>query len=429
MNDRHYFINPRSKISFAAMSEYFSVESNTESNRRIDQFFLAGISYKKTDAEVRSSFAITQDQYGQLITLGRAQGLHELFVISTCNRTEIFGFAPDVQHLIELLCHFTKGDVATFRKNAYVRQGWMAANHLFEVCSGLDSQILGDYEINGQIKQAAKFSKENCCLGAFSERLINTALQMSKSIKNNTELSSGTVSVAFAAIQYLKNHLRSDKQNKIVLVGLGKIGRSTCKNVLAHLGTRNIVVVNRTEAVAREFAEEQGLRAAPLEALESELQDADAVIVATNAPHPTVRTSVLAGTSVSLVLDLSIPFNAEPSIAQLPGVTLINVDHLSKETDATISRRMEEVPKARVIVAEFVEEFKEWYAMRQHLGVIKAVKHTITQIPQSHLSDPPCNHEEHIQKVINNLAVKIRRNNPKGCCYLEALNDYLTPGS
>jgi glutamyl-tRNA reductase len=411
------------------MSDQFSFESNIDSNRRVEQFFLAGISYKKTDAEIRSLFAINQDQYGQLITLGRSQGLHELFVLSTCNRTEIFGFAPDVHQLIELLCHFTKGDAATFYKNAYTGQGWMAVRHLCEVSSGLDSQILGDYEINGQIKQAAKFSKEKGSLGAFTERLVNTSLQLSKSIKNNTQLSSGTVSVAFAAIQYLKNHLQADKQNKIVLVGVGKIGRSTCKNVLAHLGTRNIVVVNRTEEVAREFAEEQGLRSAPLEALEAELKDADAVIVATNASQPTVHASALAGTQVSLVLDLSIPFNAEPSIAQLSGITLINVDHLSRETDATITRRMAEVPKARAIVGEFVEEFKEWYAMRQHLGMIKAVRRTITQIPDCHMVTTKCGHEEHIQKVINNLAVKIRRNNPKGCCYLEALNDYLTPGS
>ena len=407
------------------MSDPFSLESN----RTVDQFFVAGISYKKSDAEIRSLFAISQDQYGQLITLGRSMGLHELFVLSTCNRTEIYGFASDAGQLVELLCHFTKGDAATFRSNAYIQQGWSAARHLCDVSSGLDSQILGDYEINGQIKQAAKFSQENGCLGPFTERLINTSLQLSKSIKNNTQLSSGTVSVAFAAIQYLKNHLQADAQNKIVLIGVGKIGRSTCKNVLAHLGTRNIVVVNRTEEVAREFAEEQGIRSAAMESLEEELKDADAVIVATNAPQPTVCASSLAGTKVKLVLDLSIPFNAEPSIARLPGVTLINVDHLSKETDATITRRTAEVPKARKIVGEFVEEFKEWYAMRQQLGVIKAVRRTLTQIPSNHLTDSTCNSEAHIQKVINNLAVKIRRNNPKGCCYLEALNDYLTASS
>jgi glutamyl-tRNA reductase len=417
-------------MSDQSSSDPITTESNREEYpKTIDQFFQAGISYKKTDAEIRSLFAIDQDQYGQLIRLCRAHGITEVFVLSTCNRTEIYGFAPDVHLLIELLCHFTKGDAETFRQHAFILQGWQAVRHLCEVSSGLDSQILGDYEINGQIKQASKFSKEQGCLGPFTERLINTTLQLSKSVKNNTELSSGTVSVAFASIQYLKHHLPAKPNPKIVLVGLGKIGRSTCKNVLAHLDTRNIVVVNRTEEPARIFAQEQNIRFSPFHQLGAELHDADAVIVATNAQQPTVSTALIAGSSVSLVMDLSIPFNAEPSIANLPGVTLINVDHLSKERDATLNRRKAEVPKARKIVAEFVEEFKEWYNMRQQLGVIKAVRHTLSQIPSDHVPLLESGQEEHIQKVINNLAVKIRRNNPKGCCYLEALNDYLTAGS
>ena len=374
-------------------------------------------------------FAIKEEQYGQLIQLGRSRGLNELFVLSTCNRTEIYGFAPDADHLRALLCRFTKGDEATFRKSAFILQGWQAAHHLCEVSSGLDSQILGDYEINGQIKVASRFSKERDSLRPFTERLINNALQLSKSIKNNTELSSGTVSVAFAAIQYLKTHLQPGPSSKIVLVGLGKIGRSTCKNVLAHLDTSHIVVLNRTEAVAAAFALEQGIRYAPMNRLREELADADAVIVATNAQVPTVLAADLASTRVRLVMDLSIPFNAEPMIAQLTGVTLINVDHLSKETDATITRRKAEIPKARAIVAEFVEEFKAWYAMRQQLGVISAVRHTLSQIPSDQMALVECDQAEHMQKVINNLAAKIRRNNPKGCCYLEALHDYITAGS
>lgn len=406
-----------------------SEEISSESSKTIDQFFIAGISYKKTDADIRSLFAINQDQYGQLIQAGHAQNLQELFVLSTCNRTEIYGFAPDAGHLISLLCQFTKGDEATFRANAFCYQGLQAVRHLCQVSAGLDSQILGDYEINGQIKVASKVIKDHGGLGPFTERLINTALQLSKSIKNNTGLSSGTVSVAFAAIQYLKNRLQPGPAPKIVLVGVGKIGRSTCKNVLAHLDTRNIVVINRTTEVARAFALEQGIRHAPMTELRSELADADAVIVSTNAPVHTVAAADLAGTRVQLVLDLSIPFNAEPAIAQLPGLTLINVDHLSKETDATITRRKAEVPKAEKIVAEFIEEFKAWYAMRLQLGMIRAVRHTLSTMPCDHLPlTMEGAQEERMQKVINNLAAKIRRNNPKGCCYLEALHDYITPG-
>src|ERR1700744_2002368 len=161
-----------------------SEDISSESSKTIDQFFIAGISYKKTDADIRSLFAINQEQYGQLIDAGHAQQLRELFVLSTCNRTEIYGFAPDASHLISLLCQFTRGDEATFRANAFCYQGWQAVRHLCAVSAGLDSQILGDYEINGQIKVASKVIKDQGGLGPFTERLINTSLQLSKSIKN-----------------------------------------------------------------------------------------------------------------------------------------------------------------------------------------------------------------------------------------------------
>src|SRR4029453_13184198 len=116
------------------------------------------------------------------------QGLDEIFILSTCNRTEIYGFAHCSHQLIELLCSTTTGDAQTFKQAAYIKNGMDAIEHVFQVGAGLDSQILGDYEIVGQLKTAVKFSKEQGFVGAFTERLINCVLQSSKIIKNNTVL-------------------------------------------------------------------------------------------------------------------------------------------------------------------------------------------------------------------------------------------------
>jgi glutamyl-tRNA reductase len=134
-------------------------------------------------------------------------------------------------------------------------------NHVFEVGAGLDSQIFGDYEIVGQIKLAVKFAKERGFVGAFTERLINCVLQASKSIKNQTELSGGTVSVSFAAVQYIREQV-TDLHQTILLLGVGKIGRNTCKNLVDYLGTKNITLINRSPEKAEELAIELGLRAA-----------------------------------------------------------------------------------------------------------------------------------------------------------------------
>lgn len=195
----------------------------------ITNFFIAGINYKKTDALLRGEYAINNEQYASLLEQAKLVGLNELFVISTCNRTEIYGFTDSAETLMQLLCSQTQGSLETFSQIAYIKKGIEAIEHLFEVGAGLDSQILGDYEIVGQLKQAVKFSKERGFIGAYMERLINGVLQTSKEIRTKTELSGGTVSVSFAAIQYIKEKISHISKKRILLIGTGKIGRNTCK--------------------------------------------------------------------------------------------------------------------------------------------------------------------------------------------------------
>src|SRR5450432_4021979 len=222
----------------------------------ISRFFIAGINYKKTDAAIRGQFAVSHDQYEKILALAPAHGLSELFILSTCNRTEIVGFAEDAAQLIALLCTQTAGTMETFWELAYCKNGQGALEHLFGVAAGLDSQILGDYEIVGQLKQAVKFARERGFIGSFLERLVNCVLQSSKVIKNKTALSGGTVSVSFAAVQYIKENVEIAAGKKILLIGTGKIGRNTCKNLVDYLGTTNITLINRSEEKAAELAAE-----------------------------------------------------------------------------------------------------------------------------------------------------------------------------
>ncbi|MDP4261749.1 MAG: glutamyl-tRNA reductase [Bacteroidota bacterium] len=404
----------------------------------ISKFFVAGINYKKSDATSRGLYAINPEQYAALLATAPDYGLTELFVLSTCNRTEIYGFAEEASFLCELLCTQTAGELAAFKEMAYVKQGNEAVEHLFHVAAGLDSQILGDYEIVGQIKQAVKFSKENNCIGAYMDRLVNAVLQSSKEIKNNTGLSGGTVSVSFAAVQYIKETIHNITDKKILLLGTGKIGKSTCKNLVDYLGTKNITLINRTEEKAAELAKELGLQFAPASGLAGQIDAADIILVATNSVEPVILKSHLENSNHKLIIDLSVPYNVEDEAQVLSNITLINVDELSRIKDETLHKREAEVPKAKAIIASHIAGFFEWYSMRRYVPVLRAIKTKLEQIhtcnlytsySSRHTLSPVQENKEKVQKIINGMAVKMREQNQQGCYYIEAINEYLATGT
>jgi len=408
-------------------------------SKDITNFHSIGINYKKTDAAIRGLFALNQEQYQHLLVQAKATQLDDLFVLSTCNRTEIYGFAPSAQQLMELICHVTNGDCNLFAQLAYIRSGEDAVKHLYQVGTGLDSQILGDYEIIGQLRTASRFAKSNGCLGGFLERLVNSVLQVSKLVKNETGLSAGTVSVAFATVRLLEKRIPDIQHKKIVLLGVGKIGRNTCKNMMEYLGVKDVTLINRTASVAEEFAGLHGLQFAPYEALVPTLQAADVILVASNAPQPTVLASHLQNTGPKLVIDLSIPFNVDPAVCTLPQIELVNVDELSKVQDETLQMRLKEVPKALSLIEEHMAEFLYWYKMRKHAVVLKAVKDKLQEIHTREiqqqkngahydLEDIEEVSSRIIQKMINLMAGKVRKETDKSDLYIAMINDIFETG-
>ena len=214
-------------------------------------FYALGLSYKKADAEIRGHFSLDESSKEALLNQARSNGVESLIVTSTCNRTEIYGFAEHPYQLIQLLCDNTKGTVEEFQKFAYIYKGKEAISHLFRVGSGLDSQILGDFEIIGQLKKSTIESKKHGLLNPFIERLVNSVIQASKRIKTETEISSGATSVSFASVQYILNTIEDVTNKNILLFGTGKIGRNTCENLVKHTKNEQITLINRTKGKAR----------------------------------------------------------------------------------------------------------------------------------------------------------------------------------
>ena len=399
----------------------------------IRDFFVAGISYKKTDAATRGEFAINQVRYEEALKLAPQFGLDALFILSTCNRTEIYGFADNSSQLIDLLCTQTSGEAKTFTKLAYCKQGDQAIAHLFKVGAGLDSQILGDYEIVGQLKQAVKFAKDRNFVNSFLERLVNSALQASKSVRNDTALSGGTVSASYAAVQYIKENIKAAASKKIVLIGTGKIGRNTCRNLIDYLGATNITLINRTDERAMELAEELNLNYAPMANLSDQVAAADIILAAANAEEPVLGREHLENKGDKLIIDLSIPYNVAAEAGLLPNITLVNVDALSKIKDKAMQKRAAEVPKVLEIIAKHQAHFMEWYRMHQNGPRLQSIKAMLNKIAESHQQElnnphtrcPYIAAEQKIQQIMNGIAGKMRNESTQGCYYIEAVNEYM----
>ena len=302
-------------------------------------FYAIGLSYKKADAGMRGKFSVDSVAKTNLLAEAKENGLESLIVISTCNRTEIYGYAEHPFQLIQLLCNHSLGTVEDFQKVAYVYKNNEAVNHLFRVGTGLDSQILGDFEIISQIKNGFVEAKNMGLTNAFMERLINCVIQASKRIKNETQISSGATSVSFASVQYIMRSIEDLKNKNILLFGTGKIGRNTCENLVKHTKNDHITLINRTKDRALEVAGKFNLIVQDFSDLQLEIQKADVLIVATGAQKPTVDAAILNIKKPLLILDLSIPKNVDENVKSIPGVTLVHMDDLAQMTDERFSRR------------------------------------------------------------------------------------------
>ncbi|WP_081208015.1 glutamyl-tRNA reductase [Salegentibacter sediminis] len=348
-------------------------------------FYTIGLSYKKADAEIRGHFSLGEEAKQHLLEQAHKEGIEAILTTSTCNRTEIYGFAHHPFELIKLLCEHTHGTVEEFEKVAYVHKNKKAIAHMFQVGTGLDSQILGDFEIISQLKNSFIQSKKLGLTNVFLERLVNAVIQASKRIKNETEISSGATSVAFASVQYILNNIEKVSEKNILLFGTGKIGRNTCENLVKHTRNNHITLINRTKDKAERVAGKFNLIVKDYADLQAEIRNSDILIVATGAQNPTISKELIYSKKDLLILDLSIPKNVADDVAELSNVKLVHLDQLSKMTDATLERRQQFIPQAREIIMEVEAEFNKWLETRKFAPTIKALKRKLKSMKDDEL--------------------------------------------
>lgn len=351
-----------------------------------NSFYIVGLSYKKADVITRSKFSLSKENQENLLIEAKSYGIEGIIVISTCNRVEVIGFAKHPYQLISLLCKYSKGTVDEFAKVSFVYKNKEAINHFIRIATGLDSQILGDYEIVGQLKDAFQLAKNFGTVNSYIERLYNVALHASKEAKNKTSLSSGTTTVSYAAIQYIKDNIEDLNNKNILVYGLGNIGENTAKSCVKYLKNNNITIVNRSIEKTENLANVIDVQGIAHEKLSEEIQLSDVIIVATGASKPILTTNQFNNEKSQLIIDLSIPKNVDADVKLLKNKSVIDVDVLSQKTKRTLENRQKQIPLVEEIIEKYKKEFLDWLGFRKSTPAINTLKQSLESIQKDAIS-------------------------------------------
>jgi glutamyl-tRNA reductase len=347
------------------------------------RFSAIGISHWKSEVSIRELFFLDNHRR-ELLDFHTKEIPGGVMMLDTCNRTELYAFCdPDV--LVSALCKATNTDPVFFENHGYIYEEEEAYNHLFGVGTGLDSQVLGDVQIIQQVKKAYKQSKKKGLSGEFHQ-LVQAVFRAHKRSRTETDFGRGTASVGFAATQLALEHFKDLSKIKILLVGAGKMGKVSCKNLVSN-GAEHISVVNRTIDRAKELASSFDIKAHAFSDLEDEIKKADLIIAATGASKPILHPKHFQGVEKNqLVLDLSVPRNVDPDVANVEQVTLVDMDSIHEANQKALEKREKAIPKIKDIIAEEKADFlKSVHRSRYLLPRIKEIDHRLSDITDTEL--------------------------------------------
>lgn len=320
--------------------------------------------------------------------LSNHSDIREVVVLSTCNRTEVYAVAERFHaahtDILEFLCTTSGLSADEITPHLYSQFDDDAVVHLFEVAAGIDSAVLGETEIVGQVRDAWDFAMKQGTSRSTLNLLFRYALESGKRARTETGISRSTASVAHAAVEMAEEILGTLSGKRVLVVGAGEMGEGVA-GALSRAGTESITVLNRTAARAEALAEKIGARVSEFESLETELVEADVVLACTGAGGVIIdhelMTRVRNGVSTPiLVVDIALPRDVAASVAELPGVTLRDLDHLSDWAQRGIDKRASEVGQVREIIGEEVKRFLLDQTQRQAAPLVAQLREVVESI-------------------------------------------------
>ena len=318
----------------------------------------------------------------------------EAVVVSTCNRAELYVVCHDpattAEDLIAFFSEFQQLPEAEIRPHLYSHSDRDAVRHLFRVSSGLDSLIVGEPQILGQVKEAYSIAAATEATGALLNKLFHWAFVVGKRVRSETALAEGAVSVSFAAVNLARKIFGNLQGRRVLVVGTGEMGKLTATHLKAQ-GIETLVITSRTLANAQELADEVGGTAQPWDALPQSLLDSDIVITATGSATAILSKAQIAAAMPAsrkrplFIIDIAVPRDVDPTAAEIEQVFLYNIDDLQTIVRENIEKRSAEVARAELIVDDEVQKFITWHRARRAIPTVVALRQRFETIRQSEL--------------------------------------------
>lgn len=349
------------------------------------EIVLVGLNHRTAPVEVRERVSFTAEQSRKAAEELRSRGiLQETLVLSTCNRSEIYGVPPESSHecapgLSSFLSEFHSVGPDVLGVSLYHHYDREAVRHLFRVSAGLDSMLLGEAEILGQVREAYRYAHENGATGPVLNRLFQGALEVGKRVRSETELGTRPISVASAGVKLAERIFGKMNERSALVIGAGTISEQAV-NQLRDRGIARLFIMNRSRDRADELAIRFGGKVVGWGEWETTLKVVDVVVSSVASEEPVLRREILQtamtarGNRALFLMDLGLPRNIEASAAELYNIYMYNIDDLTEIVEQNRHARESEVPRAETIVDEHVGKFLSWQASVELVGLVDALR-------------------------------------------------------
>ena len=353
------------------------------------EILLIGLNHRTAPLELRERIAFSPDQARRASTELRERGiLEETLVLSTCNRSELYGVPPEMakdsaSDLEAFLASFHRLPPHELNGSLYRHRDREVVRHLFRVAGGLDSMLLGEAEILGQVREAYRSALDYGATGPVLNRMFQGALEVGKRVRAETEIGTRPMSVAFAGVKLAERIFGNLDSHRALILGAGEVS----EQVVDHLGERGIAglrVANRTPERARELARRAEAEVVPWEHIDRALDWPDVIVTSVTSPEAVLTRAMLAhamdarGNRALFVIDLGVPRNVEAGASELYNLYLYNIDDLREIVEQNKKARRAEIPRAEAIIEEHVEKFFAWQAGFDTTEILKALRERLT---------------------------------------------------
>ncbi|MBU0599400.1 glutamyl-tRNA reductase [bacterium] len=403
-----------------------------------------GISYHKTPIEFREKVFFRKEALPLALTaLKEAKEIKECVILSTCNRTEIYIVTDNLmggkETLEKFISNYHQVKIEELKLYLWEKKDKEAMEHLIKVASGLDSMVLGEQQILGQVKEAYQIALENKTTAFIFNILFQKVLSIAKKIRTDTTIGEGAISISYAAVELAKRIFNDLNDKKVMIIGTGKMGELLIKHLVDN-GIKQLLVVNRDLKKATELAEKFKGRAVSFDQLYKNIPLVDIVITSTNSPHYVIKMDHIKDilkrrkNKIIFLIDIGLPRNIEPEVNSLESLILYNLDDLKVVVEANKRARSKKVKAAEKIINQELPEIISWYRSLEFVPLIHEIKKKIEEICRRELLKIQTfldekSREKHIKSISNKILalpmskIKEAISSGDGYVYLKTLKE------